>query len=134
MGCLQLIMAVSVHIGYWGSYYSLHPDLRCTTQNNIAGAYYNSGRRVSVYAARKVAMGDGFLEIGLSSGYGDEAGTNVAISKRKYLYCACLSGLEKEKSLWIISGLAILKICNITSLFFCFVLFCFLLFCFVFLN
>ena len=43
MGCLQLIMAVSVHIGYWGSYYSLNPDLRCTTQNTIAGAYYNSG-------------------------------------------------------------------------------------------
>ena len=83
MGCLQLITAVSVHIGYWGSYYSLHPDLRCTTQNTIAGAYYNSGRRVSVYAARKVAMGDGFLEIGLSSGYGDEAVPMLRYRKRK---------------------------------------------------
>ena len=97
MGCLQLIMAVSVHIGYWGSYYSLHPDLRCTTQNTIAGAYYNSGRRVSVYAARKVAMGDGFLEIGLSSGYGDEAVPMLRYRKGNMFIVPAYQGFKKEK-------------------------------------
>ena len=97
MGCLQLIMAVSVHIGYCGSYYSLHPDLRCTTQNTIAGAYYNSGRRVSVYAARKVAMGDGFLEIGLSSGYGDEAVPMLRYRKGNISIVPVYQGSKKEK-------------------------------------
>ena len=97
MGCLQLIMAVSVHIGYWGSYYSLHPDLRCTTQNTIAGAYYNSGRRVSVYAARKVAMGDGFLEIGLSSGYGDEAVPMLRYRKGNIFIVPSYQGSKKKK-------------------------------------
>jgi len=97
MGCLQLIMAVSVHIGYWGSYYSLHPDLRCTTQNTIAGAYYNSGRRVSVYAARKVAMGDGFLEIGLSSGYGDEAVPMLRYRKGNIFIVLAYQGSKKKK-------------------------------------
>ena len=97
MGCLQLIMAVSVHIGYWGSYYSLHPDLRCTTQNTIAGAYYNSGRRVSVYAGRKVAMGDGFLEIGLSSGYGDEAVPMLRYRKGNIFIVSAYQGSKKKK-------------------------------------
>ena len=97
MGCLQLIMAVSVHIGYWGSYYSLHPDLRCTTQNTIAGAYYNSGRRVSVYAGRKVAMGDGFLEIGLSSGYGDEAVPMLRYRKGNIFIVLAYQGSKKKK-------------------------------------
>ena len=97
MGCLQLIMAVSVHIGYWGSYYSLHPDLRCTTQNTIAGAYYNSGRRVSVYAARKVTMGDGFLEIGLSSGYGAEAVPMLRYRKGNIFIVSAYQGSKKKK-------------------------------------
>ena len=97
MGCLQLMMAGSVHIAYWCSYYSLHPDLRCTTQNTIAGAYYNSGRRVSVYAARKVAMGDGFLEIGLSSGYGDEAVPMLRYRKGNIFIVPAYQGSKKEK-------------------------------------
>ena len=90
-------MEVSVHIGYWGSYYSLHPDLRCTTQNTISGAYYNSGRRVSVYAARRVAMGDGFLEIGLSSGYGDEAVPMLRYRKGNIFIVPAYQVSKKEK-------------------------------------
>ena len=111
MGCLQLIMAVSVHIGYWGSYYSLHPDLRCTTQNTIAGAYYNSGRRVSVYAARKVAMGDGFLEIGLSAATVMKRYQCCDIEKEISLLCLLIRA-RKRKKFMDFSGLAILKICN----------------------
>ena len=104
MGCLQLIMAVSIHIGYLGNYYSLHPDLRCTTQNIIAGAYYNSGQRVSVYAGRKVAMGDGFLEIGLSSGYGDEAIPMLRYRKGNIFVVPAYQDSKKEKVYGLLIG------------------------------
>ena len=63
--CLSLLLAVSTHLGLEGDYNNIHPHARCTVDNWITGAYYNSERKVSYYIG--TTMGN--LEVGLVTGY-----------------------------------------------------------------
>jgi len=63
--CLSILLAVSTHLGLDDNYNSIHPHARCTVDNWITGAYYNSERNMSYYVGRKTSN----FEIGLVSGY-----------------------------------------------------------------
>ena len=63
--CLSLLVAVSMHIGLEGDYNNAHPHARCTIDNWITGAYYNSEETVSYYVGRKISN----FEVGLVTGY-----------------------------------------------------------------
>ena len=63
--CLSILLAVSTHLGLDGNYNSIHPHARCTIDNWITGAYYNSERNASFYVGRKISN----FEIGLVTGY-----------------------------------------------------------------
>ena len=63
--CLSILLAVSTHLGLEGNYNNIHPHARCTIDNWITGAYYNSERTVSYYVG--TTMGN--LEVGLVTGY-----------------------------------------------------------------
>ena len=63
--CLSLLMAISTHLGLEGDYNNIHPHARCTIDNWITGAYYNSERTVSYYIGQQY----GNLEVGLVTGY-----------------------------------------------------------------
>ena len=63
--CLSLLLAVSTHLGLEGDYNNIHPHARCTVDNWITGAYYNSERTVSYYIGQQY----GNLEVGLVTGY-----------------------------------------------------------------
>ena len=63
--CLSLLLAVSTHLGLEGDYNNIHPHARCTIDNWITGAYYNSERTVSYYIGQQY----GNLEVGLVTGY-----------------------------------------------------------------
>jgi len=63
--CLSILLAVSTHLGLDDNYNSIHPHARCTVDNWITGAYYNSERNMSYYVGRKISN----FEIGLVSGY-----------------------------------------------------------------
>ena len=63
--CLSILLAVSTHLGLDNNYNNVHPHARCTIDNWIAGAYYNSERNMSYYVGRKISN----FEIGLVSGY-----------------------------------------------------------------
>jgi len=65
MSCLSLLVALSLHIGLEGDYNSVHPHGRCTIDNYISGAYYNSEEKVSLYVGKKIEN----LEVGLVTGY-----------------------------------------------------------------
>jgi hypothetical protein len=67
MGCLSLLLALSFHVGLEGDYNSVHPHGRCTVDNWITGAYYNSEENVSYYVGKKISNIDNNwdLEIGL---------------------------------------------------------------------
>ena len=63
--CLSLLLAVSTHLGLEGNYNNIHPHARCTIDNWITGAYYNSERTVSYYIGTTMAN----FEVGLVTGY-----------------------------------------------------------------
>ena len=63
--CLSILLAVSTHLGLDGDYNSVHPHVRCTVDNWITGAYYNSERNASYYVAKTISN----FEIGLVTGY-----------------------------------------------------------------
>ena len=63
--CLSILLAVSTHLGLDNNYNDVHPHVRCTIDNWITGAYYNSERNISYYVGRKISN----FEIGLVTGY-----------------------------------------------------------------
>ena len=71
MSCLSLLIALSLHVGLENNYNNIHPHARCTVDDTISGAYYNSEERVSFYVGKKIPDIDkGWdLEIGLVTGY-----------------------------------------------------------------
>ena len=104
ISCLQILMAVSIHLNSWGNYYSLHPDLRCTTQRTITGAYYNAGGRLSFYAGREVAISEVFLEIGLASGYGEKATPMLRYRKGNVFIVPAYQEAKKESVYGVVLG------------------------------
>ena len=71
MSCLSLLIAISLHVGLEYNYNNIHPHARCTIDNTISGAYYNSEEQISYYIGKKIPNIDkGWdLEIGLVTGY-----------------------------------------------------------------
>ena len=63
--CLSILLAVSTHLGLDENYNGAHPHARCTIDNWITGAYYNSERNASYYIGKKILN----FEIGLVTGY-----------------------------------------------------------------
>jgi len=49
LNCLQLFLAVSLHLGLENDYNNIHPHARCTVDNHISGIYYNSENNISLY-------------------------------------------------------------------------------------
>ena len=77
MSCLEILVAITLHLGLEGDYNNIHPHGRCNIDNWITGAYYNSEENVSVYVGKIIPNVDynWDLEIGLVTGY---SGADVA--------------------------------------------------------
>ena len=56
--CLSILLAVSTHLGLDADYNSIHPHVRCTVDNWITGAYYNSEKNISYYVGKKISKND----------------------------------------------------------------------------
>jgi len=65
LNCLQLFLALSLHLGLENDYNNIHPHARCTVDNHISGIYYNSEDNISLYTGLEH---NGF-ELGLVTGY-----------------------------------------------------------------
>jgi len=71
MSC-SAVIALSVHLGLSHDYNGVHPGISCEFDSQIvAGAYYNSDRKISVFAGLRTRPSkSGFwAEIGLATGY-----------------------------------------------------------------
>ena len=66
---IELGLALSLHLGFMGDYNAIHPHIRYTENNIIAGAYYNSENNVSFYGGNRWEFGDFGLETGAVTGY-----------------------------------------------------------------
>ena len=75
MNCLNFLLALSLHIGLDNEYNSIHPHARCTIDDNILGAYYNSEYNVSSYIGKFFDYKDTTIEYGLVTGY---SGSDIA--------------------------------------------------------
>lgn len=65
------MLALSTHLGFSGDYNSIHPHVRYTSDNSyIAGVYYNSDYRPSVYAGQEFKFDAATVEFGAATGYG----------------------------------------------------------------
>ena len=62
-------LAISTHLGMEGDYNSIHPHVRIEDGGAIAGAYYNSMDRISLYAGHRLESGNAGLEFALVTGY-----------------------------------------------------------------
>jgi hypothetical protein len=62
-------LGLSMHVGLEGDYNEVHPHVRFIEDGAIAGVYYNSVDRLSVYAGHRVDMGDAGIEFALVTGY-----------------------------------------------------------------
>lgn len=66
-------LAISTHLGMEGDYNSIHPHVRILEDGGIAGAYYNSMERVSLYAGHRLEFGNAGVEFALITGYDEIA-------------------------------------------------------------
>ena len=66
-------IAISSHIGLTGEYNTVHPHIRLYEDGGIAGAYYNSMDRMSLYAGHRLESGNAGLELALVTGYDEVA-------------------------------------------------------------
>jgi len=62
-------LAFSSHLGMEGDYNNIHPHVRFIEDGAIAGAYYNSVDRLSLYAGTRLESGNAGLELSLVTGY-----------------------------------------------------------------
>ena len=64
-------LALSTHLGMQGDYNEVHPHVRLEDNGYIAGAYYNSMERMSLYAGHRFESGNAGLELALVTGYNE---------------------------------------------------------------
>lgn len=64
-------LALSTHVGLEGEYNEVHPHVRFIEDGAIAGAYYNSMERISLYAGHRIESGAAGLELALVTGYNE---------------------------------------------------------------
>ncbi len=96
MKCIELFLALSMHMGLEADYNQIHPHARCTVENNIAGLYYNSENNVSAYVGRQFELDEYWnIELGLVSGY--DHGTVVPMVRYKAGSFFLTPAYEKHK-------------------------------------
>ena len=83
MSSLALAIGLSAHLGMQGDYNPVHPHVRWQDDWKIAGAYYNSMDRMSLYAGYRYEYKDFGAEIGISTGY-DELNDVVPFMRATY--------------------------------------------------
>lgn len=62
-------LALSAHVGLTDSYNNVHPHVRLLDDGAIAGAYYNSVDRLSVYAGQRFEFDEYGIEVAGVTGY-----------------------------------------------------------------
>ena len=63
--CVELSLALTLHLGLVGDYNNIHPHARCYIDDTIAGVYYNSENNISAYIGKKYNN----IELGIATGY-----------------------------------------------------------------
>lgn len=99
-------LALSLHLGMEGNYNFIHPNVGLEWDNFIAGAYYNSVNKISLFGALKLDISEKVkAEIGVVSGYSDHLDPALRVNYMDYfLYPSYTVKDDGEKDYGIVIG------------------------------
>ena len=83
MSSLTLALGLSMHLGFEGNYNQIHPHVKYQEDWKIAGAYYNSMDRMSLYVGYRYEYKDFGAEFAIVTGY-DELNDVVPMIRATY--------------------------------------------------
>ena len=92
MAMCTAAIALTLHLGFAGSYNSIHPNFTCVSDNLIGSILLNSEKNISVYGG--VLIGE-YVDVGLATGY--SGGSPVRpIARLKYKNLFVMPGYDGE--------------------------------------
>lgn len=78
-------IALSLHIGLKEKYNEIHPFVQWQYERIIAGAYYNSLEKTSLYLGYSLEISDDVeLDLGITSGYREDPEKLLPMARLKY--------------------------------------------------
>ena len=98
-------LAVSLHLGLNEKYNELHPFFQAKYDQFIAGAYYNSLSRTSLYVGYQTEFTEDLtLDLGVVTGYLENPDNIVPMARLKYKEWFVMPAAEGEEELGIVIG------------------------------
>jgi hypothetical protein len=102
---LTFSVAFTMHFGVDLSYKNVHPHVRYTSGDTVAGVYYNSVRETSVYVGKVYTLDkDTTLEVVLATGYMYPVVPNVKLTHKNFFIAPLVDTVKGKVQTGIIVG------------------------------
>ena len=98
-------VALTMHFGVDLSYNNIHPHVRYTSGDTVAGVYYNSVRQISAYAGKVYTLNkDTTLEVVLATGYMYPVVPSVKLTHKNFFVAPLVDTVKGKVQTGIIVG------------------------------
>ena len=102
---ITLSVAFTLHFGVDLSYNNVHPHVRYTSGDTVAGVYYNSVRQTSAYAGKVYTLDkDTTVEVVLATGYMYPVIPNVKLTHKNFFIAPLVDTVKGKVQTGIIVG------------------------------
>jgi hypothetical protein len=102
---ITLSVAFTMHFGIPLDYNNIHPHVRYTSDNVVAGVYYNSVRRTSAYIGKVYTIDkDTSVEVVLATGYMYPVVPNVKLTHRNFFIAPLVDTVKGKVNTGVIIG------------------------------
>lgn len=102
---ITLSIAFTIHVGIPLDYNEIHPHIRYTSDNFVAGAYYNSVRRTSAYIGKVYPIDkDTTVEVVLATGYMYPVVPNIKLTHRNFFIAPMVDSTKGKVNTGVIIG------------------------------
>lgn len=102
MDPITFALGLSLHLGFENTYNPVHPHIRYTNENFIAGIFYNSEKKISTYIGQRLEKDELGFEYGAVTGY--STGTVLPYIRGTYKNFFVAPAIESGESLGIVLG------------------------------
>ena len=98
-------VAVTMHLGIDLNYNKIHPHLRYTSGDTVAGVYYNSVRQTSAYVGKVYTIDkDTTVEVVLATGYMYPVVPNVKLTHGNFFIAPLIDTVKGKVQTGVIIG------------------------------
>ena len=102
---ITLSIAFTIHAGIPLDYNQVHPHIRYTSDNFVAGVYYNSVRRTSAYVGKVYPINkDTSVEVILATGYMYPVVPNIKVTYGSFFIAPLIDTVEGKVNTGIVVG------------------------------